>query len=75
MSQVEITFTIDGEGKSSLRIKGVRGKACRPIHAAVSEDLNRLLGVTELSAEDTAEARDIPNVVTQSAAQSAAAGR
>ena len=66
-AKTEIEFSIDHiTGKTTLRIKGIRGKACRPIHKAVSDDLKALLGIPELSAEDTAEARDIPNTVSQS---------
>jgi hypothetical protein len=57
--QVEIEFIVDNAtGATSMRIKGIKGKGCRPIHKAVSEDLQRLHGITELAAEDTPEARE-----------------
>lgn len=60
-----IEFTIDGAtGAASMKIKGIRGAGCRPIHAAVSDDLRKVLGIGEVSAEDTDEMRERPPTVT-----------
>lgn len=58
-----IEITVDGEtGATNMKIKGVRGKACVPLHQAVSDDLKKVLGVVELSAEDTDEMKQVPTV-------------
>jgi Protein of unknown function (DUF2997) len=52
----EIEFTIDHRtGKTSMKVKGVKGKACKPIHEAFSRDLAAGLGAIESHSEDTPE--------------------
>lgn len=60
MSSIE--FTIAEDGSASMKVKGVRGAACKPIHSAFSDDLKKIVGVTELSAVDTDEMRQAPVV-------------
>jgi len=60
----EIIFTVDENGDTSLKIKGVKGSACKPIHAAVSADLAKALGVAEVKADDTSEMREKPPTYT-----------
>jgi len=60
-----IEFNIDAAtGETSMKIKGIPGAGCRPIHAAVSDDLKKVLGITELSAVDTEEMRAAPAVTS-----------
>lgn len=59
-----ITFDIDAAGESHLTIKGIKGVACKPIHDAISADLANILGIPEMVAEDTPEAREKPPVYT-----------
>jgi hypothetical protein len=50
----EITFIVDLDtGKSELMINGILNKACEPIHAAFSSDLERIAGVKETSVTAT----------------------
>lgn len=59
-----ITFSVDENGETSLLIKGVKGAACQPIHMAVADDLSKILGIPELSIEDTPEASEKPPTYT-----------
>lgn len=62
----ELEFTIDhATGAASMKIKGIRGAGCRPIHAAVSADLKKELNLGELTATDTDEGRDRYSTYTQ----------
>lgn len=56
----KITFSIDNEtGESSLKIEGIKGTACRPIHDAFGKALGKALGLTETHSEDTPEMREV----------------
>lgn len=60
----EIVFTVDENGATSMKIKGLRGrKACQPIHDSFSADLSKI-GIGELSAEVTDEGRLPPPTYT-----------
>lgn len=56
MAKVRIVFTVTADGDPELKINGIKGKACRPIHEAVSASLGAELGIVEVSAHDTPEA-------------------
>lgn len=61
-----IEFTVDlATGETNMKIKGIRGAGCKPIHQAVSDDLKKVLGITELSATDTDEMKQVPTVTAK----------
>lgn len=60
----KITFVISESGELSTLTEGIKGKACKPIHAAIAADLKAALGLEIAEAHDTPEANESAERVT-----------